>query len=66
MQSRPMRAEMHWLVRLTSTVASLFPTALTEAELTTLVKGLEVSGKTAITDDNVTYFQRCARFVTKV
>jgi hypothetical protein len=40
---------------LMSTVASLFPKGLSEAELTSLITQLEISGKVAITDDNVTY-----------
>ena len=49
-QSRPRKRKT-----LASTVASLFPKALSDAELTTLIQELEASGKVAITDDNVTY-----------
>lgn len=40
---------------LSSTVASLFPKGLSEAELTALIHELEASGRVVITDDNVTY-----------
>ena len=43
------------LKTLSSTIASLFPKGLTEAELSSLIQQLQSTGKITITDNNVTY-----------
>lgn len=43
------------LKTLSSTIASLFPKGLSEAELNTLIQQLQSTGKVTITDNNVTY-----------
>lgn len=43
------------LKTLTSTIASLFPKGLPEAELNTLIQQLQSTGKVTITDNKVTY-----------
>jgi hypothetical protein len=43
------------LKTLSSTIASLFPKGLSEAELSALIQQLQSTGKITITDNNVTY-----------
>ena len=43
------------LKTLSSTIASLFPKSITEAELNALIQQFQESGKVTITDNNVTY-----------
>ena len=43
------------LKTLTTTVASLFPKGLSEAELTALIRQLQSTGKVVVTENKVTY-----------
>jgi hypothetical protein len=48
-------AKPRTLKTLTSTISSLFPKGISEAELATLVQQLQSAGKVTVTDNKVTY-----------